>query len=531
MGSEVKITMVELLESVILVERSPDKVISTHKIAQEGPALNIVELEALSSTVVTTRNRRLALPPPSAPHLPSGMEKIESLYFHSIYTDGSWTKTYSLPSLLLNSGSIVTGGAIVLHTNRGLLSIKVDIDVEVNSAFDAEVISLLIAHEMASGRRVDIWSDCSSAIKCLNGGGLGSYLQLLSGWTRHNEIKLCKVKAHPELRLPASEWSKEEQGNFLADKIAGGLVTPHMSISAKEWLKWIGSKSKIIITDSNSSPVIIEPRRIKSKLDSARYLQDRDNYRIEAGKTPCWKDANIALHHSLMGRSKKIGDRVITQRIGLIKRWQWHSARKDNICAGCNQPITGIDHPLRYCNHAEMIKARSNWWKGVDGSIMKCKKALHERLFAVTRAMRETPGGEIACCGSFLPNFVASLQQNSSTLSDREVKSVLRILKTVSGGARTVLRASAELQLGLCGINWRQPAITQFFKPSLKTVKTRIRRPWGDNAAAIAELKPIRKARITDNVVLKKNKDITVQNVFNSIAHEDKIVYWEFKAG
>ena len=232
-----------------------------------------------------------------------------------------------------------------------------------------------------------------------------------------------------------------------------------------------------------------------------------------------------------MGRSKKIGDRVITQRIGLIKRWQWHSARKDNICAGCNQPVSGVDHPLRHCNHVEMIKARSDWWKGVDGSIMKCKKALHERLFAVTRAMREAPGGEIACCGSFLPKFVASLQQNPSTLTDREAKSVLRILKAVSGGARTVLRASAELQLGLCGINWRQPVITQFFKPSLKIVKTRIRRPWVDNAAAIADPFPKRKTKISDNVLLKKNKDLTVHNVFNSIVHDDKIVYWEFKAG
>ena len=93
-----------------------------------------------------------------------------------------------------------------------------------------------------------------------------------------------------------------------------------MTISAKEWLKWIGSKSKIIITDPNCTP-ILEPRTIKSKLDSAKYLLDRDNYRLEAGKTPCWKGSNIALHHKLMGRSNKVGDRVITQRIGLIKRW------------------------------------------------------------------------------------------------------------------------------------------------------------------------------------------------------------------
>ena len=112
-----------------------------------------------------------------------------------------------------------------------------------------------------------------------------------------------------------------------------------LTISAREWLTWIGSKSSIIITDAHGSPVIIEPRVIKSKLDNIRYLHERDNYRLEAGKTPCWKGANIAHHNTLMGRSKKVGDRVITQRIGLIKKWQWHSAKKDNLCAGCNQPV------------------------------------------------------------------------------------------------------------------------------------------------------------------------------------------------
>ena len=251
---------------------------------------------------------------------------------------------------------------MVLHTNRGLFTIKIDLDVDTKSAFDAEVISLLLAHEMSSSRRINIWSDCSSAIKCLNGGGLGAYSQLLSGWTKRDNVNFCKVKAHPERRLPASEWNKEEQGIFLADSVASGTVTPMLTISAKEWLQWIGSKSPIMLTDASGSPVILEPRVIKSKKDSVRYLHERDDYRPDAGKTPCWKGANIAFHHKLMGRSNKVGDRVITQRIGLIKRWQWHSARKDNLCAGCNQPILGVDHPLRHCPHVDMIKARDDFF-------------------------------------------------------------------------------------------------------------------------------------------------------------------------
>jgi hypothetical protein len=188
------------------------------------------------------------------------MDEIRQLHFHSIYTDCFWSKSHTLSSLLLNTGSVHSGGAIVLHTPRGLFTVKVDLDIEIKSAFDAEVISLLLAHEISSNRRTNIWSDCSSAIKCLNGGGLGPYSQLLSGWTKNKDTNFCKVKAHPERRLPASEWSMEEQGNFLADKVASGAVDPMLTISAKEWLSWIGSRSSIVIVDACGSPTIIEPR-------------------------------------------------------------------------------------------------------------------------------------------------------------------------------------------------------------------------------------------------------------------------------
>jgi hypothetical protein len=112
----------------------------------------------------------------------------------------------------LNQGEIKAGGAIVLHTNRGLLTVKVTMDVDIRSAFDAEVISLLIAHEMSGGKDVTIWSDCNSAIKCLNGGGLGSYSQLLAGWKKAGNVSFQKVRAHPERRLATADWSKEEQG-------------------------------------------------------------------------------------------------------------------------------------------------------------------------------------------------------------------------------------------------------------------------------------------------------------------------------
>jgi hypothetical protein len=226
--------------------------------------------------------------------------------------------------------------------------------------------------------------------------------------------------------------------------------------------------------------VVLEPRYIKSKIDSLKYLEERDEYRAAALKPACWVGANISLHHRLMGRSRRVGDRVITQRIGLLKRWQWHSARKDNLCAGCQEPILDVSHPLRTCKHGEMIEARASWWREVDAAIMRSNKSMHGTLFSLTRKMRELPGGEVACCGSFQKGFVDSLELDHQILTDNQSKTIIRILKKVSGGARKVLRLAAEVQLGLIGVNWRQSTITQFYKPQQQTVRVRHMINWTD---------------------------------------------------
>jgi hypothetical protein len=404
-------------------------------------------------------------------------------------------------------------------------------DLETNSAYDAEVISLLVAHELAKDRPVKVWTDCSSAIKCLNGGGLGSYAQVLAGWKKKRNVSFLKVRAHPERFSLPCDWTVEEKGNFMADKVAGGEVQPMVTLRASEMLRWIGTTSKINIIDVNGAPYILDPRMKKSKSDGLRYLEERDKYRIRDGKSPSWKGANISLHHRLLGHSGKVGDRVITQRIGLIKRWQWHSARDDNICSGCSGLIAGIAHPLRICSNAEMIRAMDEWWRSVDGVIMHSRRDLHELLFSITRSIRESPGGKIACCGCFREDFVSILPGGSTRIDDSQTKAIVKVLKAVSGGARKVLRLAAEVQLGLTGINLRQTAITQFFKPaSAPRVPRAPRRVWSDSPPATS-VGGKNKNRAKQDTVIAQNKNLTIDNVFISHMNMNNVVFWEFRAG
>ena len=173
-------------------------------------------------------------------------------------------------------------------------------DLDSTSAFELEVLSLLIAHEIARGKKINIWTDCQAAIKTLNGGKLGSLSYTLSGWTKSPRVSFNKVGAHPEKRKEIADWLPEEKGNYLADQVAGGVVEPMFTINASKWLSAIAARSKIIIKKKNGSPLIMDIRRHNSKIDSHNYLEERDEYRAADNKSPQWVGANISYHHKLM---------------------------------------------------------------------------------------------------------------------------------------------------------------------------------------------------------------------------------------
>jgi hypothetical protein len=173
MGSDDAIPLDTLKESYCLIERAADSIESFFTLAEEGSEVEIVSKDRLTSRINRIRSRRPIITETKEAALPPGMEHLKNLYVHSIYTDGSWLTKHSLSSLLLGNSESVTAGAMVLHTNRGLLTVKINLDIDTRSAYDAEVISLLLAHELSAGMRdVKVWSDCESAIRCLNGGGL-----------------------------------------------------------------------------------------------------------------------------------------------------------------------------------------------------------------------------------------------------------------------------------------------------------------------------------------------------------------------
>ena len=149
--------------------------------------------------------------------------------------------------------------------------------------------------------------------------------------------------------------------------------------------------------------------------------------------------------------------------------------------------------------------------------------------------MRESEGGDIACCGSFVPKFVSQLTDSDSPVNEHYIRSLNKVLKTVVRGTRLILRQAAELQLGLDGINWRQSAITQYFKPVHRNSITRRRTGSIPKVSSHTSLpsqnkKKNKKNNSIDTRIMHKNRNLIVDHIFDNVTSGD-VVYWEFKAG
>ena len=110
--------------------------------------------ETFTSNISGIRNRspkfnQPRVKPPSTAH-----RGLESIHFNAVYTDGSWARTDTVASLILGNGTVKTAGALVLHTPLSMVNVKMVMDIDVHSAYEAERVSLLIAHGLSKGRVV-----------------------------------------------------------------------------------------------------------------------------------------------------------------------------------------------------------------------------------------------------------------------------------------------------------------------------------------------------------------------------------------
>ncbi len=244
--------------------------------------------------VIDMLPRRPQMNTPLYPTHGCDLPGIDLMEFDSVFTDGSWRRSDTLRSLLKCEGQTHAGVAIVLcKGGKRMVGIRVEIDVEVESAFEVELISLIIAITMYKGSPMTIFSDCKSALAVLNGKHRGSFFSLLGGWRKSENCILEKVRAHPEKFRKPKEWDYYDKRVWAADQIAGDTFTPALTVKASAWLNLVSYSSKAIVVDHNGLPFVKDISKRWEKYLIGSYLRERDEYRMKGGKRRIWEGSNL----------------------------------------------------------------------------------------------------------------------------------------------------------------------------------------------------------------------------------------------
>jgi hypothetical protein len=249
-----------------------------------------------------------------------------------------------------------------------------------------------------------------------------------------------------------------------------------------------------------------------------------------------------------MGKRKGLADRAAVQRLGLNKRWRWHWARDDKICSACGCPAVGVKHPLWHCKNDEVIEERERWKESVDDFLRGIPARHRAPLEDLWSCMQREEHGDLACCGVFLPSFLAKLDRADVSISKRDVSRLKKLTKVVGKGAREVLRVQTDQNILCRGVELRQLSIKDFLniRPPVDVERRKPKkRPaapltldedsdgdirMGSMDGSVAEEKekevrlkfPIKASWVIKNCLLKRS--FTGGGV-------GRVSYWEFKAG
>ena len=380
-----------------------------------------------------------------------------------MYTDGSYKEEKTLRSMLLGGHKVKAGGGIVVAGEGWYSPLRVLMDVEVDSAFPVETITLLVSCLIAEGEGdIKIGSDCKGAMAAVNKKNK-SFNRILPKYKPGKNIEIHKVKAHPERR--EGIWEGDDEGIWLADKIAGGEGGNMVTIKATSALNYLGSLGAIAIVDNNNIPFIGNIMKRSSVMRREKYFIRRDKYREDKGMTGIWEGSSLHNSYKMLGKAGSMEDKSAINRIAAGKRWKM-SRHNLEICHACGEDSRSNHHALRKCKAKEVVEARKIWMDEISKKIMKTKdrdiRGLLEDMWAKMRYRR---GGEMAMVGCFQPRLVELMMKGTMPLRDGEDRKIMNILKAIGKGARELLKVYTEVKgMEGKGKELRQTNLMGFFR-------------------------------------------------------------------
>ena len=305
-----------------------------------------------------------------------------NLTCYTLFTDGSF-KTVGEPSQMLfeqGSRKLASGGFCMIPNGivRDILAVHIrcDLAMGVESAFPMELLSIVaalrLAGELPGMDKIVTDSESSLALfkrpKLLRYWSRKANLMLLTAGLKLAEgKKLCHVRSHVERRKPSCDWTRDELGNWIADKVAGnnrdGL---HMYN-----VRWVELDASVLqedisqlcpwsLVDNAGIPTLASLEECIGATYFNNYITRRDKYHAERLGLPTdppakhWSDLTTRFAATAW---EMVGSHIVrassAQRAMWDKLWfSWNEVKSNPLCA-VTCPVCGapdsLAHLVRLC--------------------------------------------------------------------------------------------------------------------------------------------------------------------------------------
>ena len=353
----------------------------------------------------------------------------------TMYTDGSMVVTGSFRIRASTGGTTICGAAVLRQEETGYSGIRiVDTHRRLHSAYDAELLALILATRMAEDS--DVHSDCKSAINTVTNylaTGKGKGLGLRAAKSGH---RILKVAAHADRTKRHADWTEHERGNIAADAIAGGAEHPSTEVIdiSSDVVVHLTETTHNIVTyqDEQIDPDWAEVRQAERMID---YLVTRDATRAGGGRPPRWEGAATRLCGSIipkcgLSRRARLLRMVWDKYATGYNREKWGKGKGgEQVCPTCGV-ADSQRHILAECTHDKVRRRRALAFKEIDDAITAHANTQAGRVLRALRTqISDHPQGYTALTGMISADVLKGLPTDE--LTQREYSVIRSTLKKV----------------------------------------------------------------------------------------------------
>ena len=389
--------------------------------------------EAINECTVTAILRRGAVLPAE----PEEAEWVEAGPLTTVYTDGTYARNGTITEWASGRERMEAAAGVVISGDAGDTRFRIAGEVQMTSAYDAEVVALAVAGRMI--RNTTIYSDCQAAISSVNltqhRTGIAQVLRIADG---QGEVQ--KVAAHAERRKQRSDWTPEELGNVKADAAAAGREDEHGNppedLSIRTALKrvtphWWINRDGLIEMD------------VQHTTRSDRYVQKRDGWRRAGAREPRW----TGVTHRLAAQMWKGQECSWATAVRIM--WDKHVTGENERKWGCREvtrcpvcdAVTSQRHIIRECQRPGAEAIRRSAAKGFRDAVVKHGHTLVGRTLTAIQDLMVHDDAHTIWTGMWTPAIREQMEGRCPwMLTRREFTQVKRALSVLVGGVLQLYR-------------------------------------------------------------------------------------------